>query len=59
MAQSCPERHDTYFTQAVVLYQSNYDHLTKLKNLVAESWNVVALDNGATSTVARETWFKC
>ena len=27
MAQSCPERPGTYFTQVVALYQSNYGQL--------------------------------
>lgn len=53
MAQSCPERHGTYFTQVVALCQSNYGQLTKFKNFNAESWNVAVLNNGTTNTVVR------
>ena len=59
MDQSCPERCDTCFNQEVVLYQSDYDHSTKLKNLLTESWNAAVLDSGVTNTVAGEIWFKC
>ena len=39
MAQQCPEKHDTYYTQEVVLHQSDFDYPDKLKNLVSETWN--------------------
>ena len=59
MAQQCPEKYDTYYTQEVVLYQSDFDHSDKLKNLVSEIWNMTILDNGATNTVAGKIWFNC
>ena len=31
MAQQCPEKRDTYYTQEVVLYQSDFDHPDKLR----------------------------
>ena len=59
MAMQCPEKCDTYFTQEVVLYQSDFDHPDKLKNLVSETWNAAVLDSGATNTVAGKIWFNC
>ena len=55
----CPEKCDTYYTQEVVLYQSDFDHPDKLKNLVSETWNAAVLDSGATNTVAGKIWFNC
>ena len=52
MAQNCPEKYDTLYTQEVVLYQSDFDHPEQLKTLVSESWNGAVLDSGATNTVA-------
>ena len=31
MAQQCPEKRDTYYTQEVVLYESDFDHPDKLR----------------------------
>ena len=59
MAQNCPEKRDIYFTQEVVLFQSDFDHPSALKILVSDSWNSAVLDSGATNTVAGETWFNC
>ena len=36
MAQQCPKKHDTYYTQGLVLYQSDFDQPDKLENLVSE-----------------------
>ena len=60
-AQNCPDRkphqsYDTYFTQEIVLFQSDYDEPTNLKTLVGESWNSALLDSGATNTVTGEKW---
>ena len=57
MAQNCPEKYDTLYTQEVVLYQSDFDHPEQLKTLVSESWNSAVLDSGATHTVAGEVWY--
>ena len=59
MDQNCPEKIDTYYTQKVVLYQSDLDHPEQLKTLVSESWNAAVLSSGATNTVAGESWFNC
>ena len=34
MAQNCPEKCDTLYTQEVVLCQSDFDHPEQLKTLV-------------------------
>ena len=57
MAQNCPEKYGTLYTQEVVLYQSDFDHPEQLKTLVSESWNSAVLDSGATHTVAGEVWY--
>ena len=57
MAQNCPEKYDTLYTQEVVLYQSDFDHPEQLKTLVSESWNSAVLDSAATNTVAGEVWY--
>ena len=57
MAQNCPEKYDTLYTQEVVLYQSDFDHPEQLKTLVSESWNSAVLDSAATHTVAGEVWY--
>ena len=50
--QDCPDKGSRDFnTYYVVLYQSDYDHPNKLKNLVAESWNAAVLDSSASKTV--------
>ena len=50
---------DNYYTQEVVLNQSDFDHPDKLKNLESETWNAAVLDSGATNTVASKIWFNC
>ena len=50
---------DNYYTQEVVLNQSDFDHPVKLKNLESETWNAAVLDSGATNTVASKIWFNC
>ena len=59
MAQNCPEKHDLYYTQEVILSQSDFDHLEQIKNLASESWNTAELDSGATNTVAGKEWYNC
>ena len=59
MAQQHPEKHDTYYTQEVVLYQLDFNHSDKLKNLVSETWNTAVLDSGTTNTVAGKISFNC
>ena len=59
MAQQCPEKRDTYYTQEVVRYQSDSEHPDKLKNLLSETWNAAVLDSGPTNTVAGKIWFNC
>ena len=59
-AQDCSDKCSGDFnTYYVVLYQSDYDHPNKLKNLVAESWNAAVLDSGATKTVCGQSWLDC
>ena len=57
--QQCPEvkTTDLYLTHEVILFESDYDHPAKLKNLVSDSWNAALFDSGATKTVAGEIWF--
>ena len=52
MAQNCPEKYDTLYTQEVVFYQSDFDHPEQLKTLVSESWDAAVLNSGAINTVA-------
>ena len=59
MAQNCPEKYDTLYTQEVVLYQSDFDHPEQLKTLISESWNSAVLDSAANNTVAGEIWYNC
>ena len=59
MAQNCPEKRDIYHTQEIILFQSDYDHPDKLKNLSSETWNTALLDSGATNTVAGKEWYNC
>ena len=55
-AQNCSEtrNQDTFFSQEVVLFQADYDHPAKLKNLVAESRNSAILDSEASNMVTGE-----
>ena len=44
--QFLPEKQEqnTYFLQEIVLFQSDFDHPAKLRNLVSEPWNAAVLD---------------
>ena len=55
-SQLLPEKQEqnTYFLQEIVLFQSDFDHPAKLRNLVSESLNAAVLDRGATNTVTGE-----
>ena len=55
-AQNCSEtrNQDTFFSQEVVLFQADYDHPAKLKNLVAESRNSAILDRETSNMVTGE-----
>ena len=57
-AQNCPQTNsqNTFFLQEIVLFETDYDHLTKLRTLVSESRNAAILDSGATYTAAGEPW---
>ena len=57
-AQNCPEakNQDAFFSQEVVLFQEDYDHSAKLKNLVPESRNSAIRNSGASITVTGESW---
>ena len=57
MAHNCPEKSNTYYTQDVVLCQSDFNHIEQLKTIAPESWNAAVLNSGATNTVAEESWF--
>ena len=59
MAQQCPEKYDTYYTQEPVLWKSDRNHPDNVKNLVSETWNAPVLDSGATNTVADKILFNC
>ena len=59
MVQNCPEKSGTYYTQEVLLYQSDFGHPEQLKTLVCESLNIAVLDSGATNTTVGESWFNC
>ena len=59
MAQQCPEKYDTYYTQEPVLCKSDLNHPDNVKNLVSETWNAPVLDSGATNTVADKILFNC
>ena len=48
------QEQNTYFLQEIVLFESNFDHPAKLRNLVSESSNAAALHSGVTSTVTEE-----
>ena len=48
-----------FYTQEVILFQSDFDHPGEIKNLASESWNAVVIDNGATYTVAGKEWYNC
>ena len=47
---------DTLFSQETVLFETDYDHPAKLRNLVSESRNVAALDIGATNAATGTSW---
>ena len=51
MAQNCPEKYDTLYTQEVVLYQSDFGHPEQLKTLISESWNSAVLDSAANEEI--------
>ena len=58
-ALNCPDnqnQNSIYFNE-IVLYQTDYDHPSKLLSLVDESRNVVVLNSGASITVCGEPWF--
>ena len=44
----------SYYTQAVLLCQSDFDYLDKLENVVSETWHTADLESGATNTVAAD-----
>ena len=52
------QEQNTYFLQEIVLFQSDFDHPAKLRNLVSESWNAAVLDSEATNTVTGEKWLQ-
>ena len=56
-AQHCLEtkRQDT-FSQEIVLFETDYDHPAKLRNLVSELRNAAILDSGTTNTVTGKSW---
>ena len=58
LAQNCPEKksQDSLFSQETVLFETDYDHPAKLRNLVSESRNAAALDIGATNAATRTSW---
>ena len=60
-AQDCPDKvkdeHDKYYSYHVVLFQSDFDHPSKLQSSAAESWNAAILDCGASKTVCGQAWF--
>ena len=41
----------------IVMYQSDYDHPSQMKGLLAESLNTAVLDSGASKTVCGQNWF--
>ena len=59
MTQNCPEKRDLYYTQEVILFQSDFNHPEWIKNLASKSWNAAVLDSGATNTVAGKEWYNC
>ena len=59
MAQNCPGKYGTPYTQKVVLYQSDSDYPEQLKTLVSESWSTTVLDCGTTKAVAGKVWHNC
>ena len=60
-AQDCPHKikdvQEKYHSYHVVLFQSDFDHSSKLQSLAVESWNAVVLDCGASKTVCGQAWF--
>ena len=48
-----------YYTQEVILFQSDFDHPEYIKNVASESWNAAVLDSGAKNTVAGKEWNNC
>ena len=38
------------------MFQADYDHHSKLRGLVAESWNSAVLNSGASKTVCGQAW---
>ena len=59
MVQNFPEKYDALYTQEVILYQPDFQHVGQFKTLVSKSWNAVVLDSGATNTMAGEVWRNC
>ena len=51
---SAMPRKMSYYTQEVLLCQSDFDYLDKLENVVSETWNTAVLESGATNTVAAD-----
>ena len=43
-------------TDDIVMFQSDFDHPSNLRTLVAESWNHAVLDSGASKTVCGAIW---
>ena len=60
MAQNCPKNMIyIYYTQEIILFQSDFDHPEQITNLESKPWNVAVLDSGATNTVAGKEWYSC
>ena len=59
MAQNCPEKCYLYYTQEVILFQSDFDLPEQIKNLASESCDAAVLDSGAPNTVAGNEWYSC
>ena len=58
-ASNCPDnknQNNTYYNE-IVLYQTDYDHPSKLLSLVDESRNAAFLDSGASKTLCGKSWF--
>ena len=56
---NCPDnqnQNNTYYNE-IVLYQTDYDHPSKLLSLVDESRNAAVLDSGVNKTVCGESCF--
>ena len=54
--QNYPEIKSQDTSQETVLFETDYDHPDKLRNLVSESRNAAILDSGATNTVTDKLW---